>query len=77
MQMMYQVIYDALVEVGRENEFVPQDYLNFFCLGNREVLDGDSSSLDTTEANAPNVIFPPPLLITSFFPSIFFIFNHH
>ncbi|CAN4125754.1 unnamed protein product [Withania somnifera] len=34
MQMMYETIYKALEEVGRENS--PQDYLNFYCLGNRE-----------------------------------------
>ncbi|PKI56933.1 hypothetical protein CRG98_022668 [Punica granatum] len=36
MQMMYETIYKALVEVGLEDAFVPQDFLNFFCLGNRE-----------------------------------------
>jgi phospholipase D1/2 len=37
MQMMYETIYKALIEVGLENAFSPQDYLNFFCLGNREI----------------------------------------
>ncbi|GJQ92918.1 phospholipase D gamma 1-like protein [Tanacetum coccineum] len=36
MQMMYETIYKALVEVGLEGAYSPQDYLNFFCLGNRE-----------------------------------------
>ncbi|ESW06940.1 hypothetical protein PHAVU_010G088900 [Phaseolus vulgaris] len=39
MQMMYGTIYKALVEVGLEGAFSPQDYLNFFCLGNREAID--------------------------------------
>lgn len=39
MQMMYGTIYKALVEVGLENAYEPQDFLNFFCLGNREALD--------------------------------------
>ncbi|TKY63823.1 Phospholipase D beta 1 [Spatholobus suberectus] len=39
MQMMYETIYKALVEVGLEAAFSPQDYLNFFCLGNREAVD--------------------------------------
>ncbi|GAA0181624.1 phospholipase [Lithospermum erythrorhizon] len=39
MQMMYDVIYKALVEVGLDTTYEPQDYLNFFCLGNREVPD--------------------------------------
>lgn len=38
MQMMYETIYKALVEVGLEDAFSPQDYLNFFCLGNREEI---------------------------------------
>lgn len=39
MQMMYKTIYEALVEVGLEDAYTPQDYLNFFCLGNREAAD--------------------------------------
>nr|XP_043620676.1 phospholipase D beta 1-like [Erigeron canadensis] len=44
MQMMYQTIYNALVEVGLEEAFSPQDYLNFFCLGNREAIDPNDGS---------------------------------
>ncbi|KAI7748607.1 hypothetical protein M8C21_012407, partial [Ambrosia artemisiifolia] len=44
MQMMYQTIYKALVEVGLEEAFSPQDYLNFFCLGNREAIDLNGTS---------------------------------
>ncbi|XP_074589608.1 phospholipase D beta 1-like [Curcuma longa] len=44
MQMMYETIYTALKEVGLENTYEPQDYLNFFCLGNREALDISNSS---------------------------------
>ncbi|KAM7261193.1 hypothetical protein ACFE04_026668 [Oxalis oulophora] len=40
MQMMYETIYKALLEVGLENAFSLHDYLNFFCLGNREAVDG-------------------------------------
>ncbi|XP_070026610.1 phospholipase D gamma 1-like [Nicotiana sylvestris] len=36
MQMMYETIYKALEEVGLEDTYSPQDYLNFYCLGNRE-----------------------------------------
>ncbi|KAF8379386.1 hypothetical protein HHK36_028820 [Tetracentron sinense] len=43
MQMMYETIYKALEEVGLEKTYVPQDYLNFFCLGNREALDGNET----------------------------------
>ncbi|KAI5445379.1 hypothetical protein KIW84_013568 [Lathyrus oleraceus] len=39
MEMMYKTIYNTLVEVGLEAVFSPQDYLNFFCLRNREAVD--------------------------------------
>ncbi|KAF5734460.1 bifunctional dTDP-4-dehydrorhamnose 3 5-epimerase/dTDP-4-dehydrorhamnose reductase [Tripterygium wilfordii] len=55
MQMMYDTIYKALVEVGLENEYEPQEFLNFFCLGNREV-DGEerlnSAAVNTPQAHA-------------------------
>ncbi|KAJ0017624.1 hypothetical protein Pint_11395 [Pistacia integerrima] len=50
MQMMYETIYKALVEARLENVYEPQDYLNFFCLGNREPLAGVDSA---TAANTP------------------------
>ncbi|KAJ4712931.1 Phospholipase D [Melia azedarach] len=58
MQMMYETIYKALVEVGLENKYMPQDYLNFFCLGNHEALDGvDSNSVkNSTAANTPQAL---------------------
>ncbi|XP_028123958.1 phospholipase D beta 2-like [Camellia sinensis] len=57
MQMMYETIYKALVEVGLENEYTPQDYLNFFCLGNREVVSSDSLSTDrSAAANSPQAL---------------------
>ncbi|KAL5815337.1 hypothetical protein ACOSQ4_025978 [Xanthoceras sorbifolium] len=58
MQMMYETIYKALVEVGLENKFVPQDYLNFFCLGNREALDVVNSfnAENSTAANTPQAL---------------------
>lgn len=55
MQMMYETIYKALVEVGLEEAFTPQDYLNFFCLGNREAVDGSETpgAMSPTAANTP------------------------
>ncbi|XVF51574.1 hypothetical protein PTKIN_Ptkin04bG0195700 [Pterospermum kingtungense] len=53
MQMMYDIIYKALVEVGLENKYEPQDFLNFFCLGNREAAHGGDSS-DTKSSTASN-----------------------
>lgn len=55
MQMMYETIYKALEEVGLENSCSPQDYLNFYCLGNREggKVEGNESP---TAANTPQVL---------------------
>ncbi|KAF6151001.1 hypothetical protein GIB67_016479 [Kingdonia uniflora] len=49
MQMMYGTVYKALEEAGLENRYTPQDYLNFFCLGNREALN----------ESGPSFIAPP------------------
>lgn len=46
MQMMYEVVYKALEEVRLEKTYEPQDYLNFFCLGNRKADDREGISLD-------------------------------
>lgn len=43
MQMMYETIHRALIEVGLEDAFAPQDFLNFFCLGNRESAGADAN----------------------------------
>ncbi|KAK4770657.1 hypothetical protein SAY87_031189 [Trapa incisa] len=40
MEMMYYIIYEALVEAGWEKEYEPQDFLTFFCLGTREAPQG-------------------------------------
>ncbi|KAI5655582.1 hypothetical protein M9H77_32769 [Catharanthus roseus] len=53
MQMMYETIYKALVEVGLEGSYEPQDFLNFFCLGNREAqgsAQGNSHAANTPQA---------------------------
>ncbi|XP_057462341.1 phospholipase D gamma 1-like [Actinidia eriantha] len=58
MQMMYEVIYKALEEVGLEKQYEPQDYLNFFCLGNRETQDAEGRSdvgIDSA-ANTPQTL---------------------
>ncbi|KAL2477769.1 Phospholipase D beta 1 [Forsythia ovata] len=53
MQMMYETIYKALVEVGLEDAYSPQDYLNFYCLGNREALDVGNPTESHNAANTP------------------------
>lgn len=57
MQMMYEVIYKALEEAGLEDTYEPQDYLNFFCLGNREAEDpeGTLDAENSPSANTPQV----------------------
>ncbi|XP_039015458.1 phospholipase D delta-like isoform X1 [Hibiscus syriacus] len=40
-QMMYRVVAQELKSIGIENSH-PQDYLNFYCLANREEIPGDS-----------------------------------
>ncbi|CAK7346107.1 unnamed protein product [Dovyalis caffra] len=47
MQMMYEVIAKELKSMNLENSH-PQDYLNFFCLGNREEVSGSNNSDDQT-----------------------------
>jgi hypothetical protein len=45
-----------------ENEYEPQDYLNFFCLGNRELSDNKNTSKNVKLAgqNTPQVfVFTP------------------
>jgi len=63
MQMMYEIIYKALEEVGLEKKYEPQDYLNFFCLGNREAQDREdiSNAANTTASNTPQVNFSSTL----------------
>ncbi|CAN1848874.1 Phospholipase D beta 1 [Linum perenne] len=60
MQMMYETIYKALREAGLENTFSPTDYLNFFCLGNREAINPNKSGTRASPhaANSPQNILP-------------------
>ncbi|KMT12174.1 hypothetical protein BVRB_5g101220 [Beta vulgaris subsp. vulgaris] len=51
MQMMYETIYKALVETGMDTTYEPQDFLNFFCLGKREVSDEISAGNSDTPLN--------------------------
>lgn len=56
MQMMYETIYKALEEMGLEKEYEPQDYLNFFCLGNREAEVAESKpDKKSSTGNTPQV----------------------
>ncbi|KAL2235254.1 phospholipase D beta 1 [Sesamum indicum] len=57
MQMMYETIYKALEEMGLEKEYEPQDYLNFFCLGNREAEDSGGKPITKgSDGNTPQAL---------------------
>ncbi|PKA53093.1 Phospholipase D beta 1 [Apostasia shenzhenica] len=56
MQMMYETIYRALKEVGLEDVYEPLDYLNFFCLGNREAMDLNSQNKSPDGSSNPNAL---------------------
>ena len=72
MEMMYETIYRALVEAGLEGAFSPQDFLNFFCLGNREVDGFESSGIESpSTANTPQVTY------TISQKTIFLVVQHH
>jgi phospholipase D1/2 len=51
MQMMYNVVANALKSM-QLSDVHPQDYLNFYCLGNREHFNEESSG-----SNGAPVIF--------------------
>ncbi|KAK1653609.1 hypothetical protein QYE76_071414 [Lolium multiflorum] len=53
MQMMYEIIYRALKEMGLDGKYEPQDYLNFFCLGNREAEETPSTSSGSFSSSNP------------------------
>lgn len=40
MKMMYRIIGEAIKERGPDHQSHPRDYLNFFCLANREEMEG-------------------------------------
>lgn len=50
MAMMYHVVAEAIMNAGLSDQYHPQDYLNFFCLGKREASTSESSS----HTNQPN-----------------------
>ena len=56
--MMYETIYKALLDVGLEEAESPQDYLNFFCLGNRENTTPNPKT-DLPNDNTPEVGYKP------------------
>lgn len=44
MSMMYKIIADALEKAGLSGCYHPQDYLNFYCLGKRELKSTENST---------------------------------
>ena len=61
MSMMYKIVADALRKEGL-HESHPQEYLNFYCLGKREVL-SDVVSMNTSNENSA--------VVTTFRPGIY------
>jgi phospholipase D1/2 len=55
--MMYEVIAKELKSMNLENSH-PQDYLNFYCLGNREQVPGSDKSCDQTVTVLNGTYFP-------------------
>lgn len=70
---MYETVYKALEEAGLEKKYVPQDYLNFFCLGNREVPYGSDSSGESPATNTPHVSLSS---MKNIFLVLNFTYNH-
>ena len=59
MAMMYHVVAQAIETAGLSDQYHPQDYLNFFCLGKREAaLTSESSSHNQTTENRVLVCYP-------------------
>eukprot|EP00268_Persea_americana_P000033 TRINITY_DN10013_c0_g1_i20.p1 TRINITY_DN10013_c0_g1~~TRINITY_DN10013_c0_g1_i20.p1 ORF type:complete len:228 (-),score=33.49 TRINITY_DN10013_c0_g1_i20:465-1148(-) len=54
MEMMYGIIAKALEKAGLSDDYHPQDYLNFYCLGKREAagLEKMKSTINATESIA-------------------------
>jgi len=56
-EMMYAKIYAALEEEGMLGEYKPEDYLLFFCMGQRETEDGSQAvGGDFDEEERPNQV---------------------
>ncbi|EMS46791.1 Phospholipase D beta 1 [Triticum urartu] len=55
MQMMYEIIYKALKDTGLNGSYDPQDYLNFFCLGNREAVENANAFADAFSPTNPQI----------------------
>ncbi|KAK7399686.1 hypothetical protein VNO78_10875 [Psophocarpus tetragonolobus] len=51
MSMMYKIIGDALEKAGVSDKYHPQDYLSFYCLGNREPHATNISSTPSPSEN--------------------------
>lgn len=69
---MYHVVAEAIKKEGLSDEYHPQDYLNFFCLGKREA----SSSHQTCSSSSHTNLQPTEnraLVRTHFFSYIYII----
>lgn len=62
MSMMYKIIADALRKEGLDDAR-PQDYLNFYCLGKREVTAEVPAPTSHSNENSPMVTLFHSLLL--------------
>ncbi|EXB93484.1 Phospholipase D delta [Morus notabilis] len=51
MAMMYHVVAEAIKKEGLSDEYHPQDYLNFFCLGKREASSSHQTCSSSSHTN--------------------------
>jgi phospholipase D1/2 len=52
MAMMYEIIAKELERAGLSDQYHPQDYLNFYCLGKRENSPYNSSEINQQHENS-------------------------
>ncbi|KAF3454957.1 hypothetical protein FNV43_RR05405 [Rhamnella rubrinervis] len=52
MAMMYRIVAQALENEGLSDQYHPQEYLNFYCLGKREASSSESSPQTNTETRS-------------------------
>lgn len=64
MQMMYEIIARELKSVHLDNSH-PQDYLNFYCLGNREKLPTEVSSPNNSPSDNGDTVIVQNIFLTS------------
>jgi phospholipase D1/2 len=77
MKMMYKLIAEALRDCGLTGQRHPRDYLNFYCLGNREVKKSfEPEPLRKPEPNSKHVRLIQILAFSFWFSGTFLIHSN-